>query len=134
MERLDWIQPKAKYFVSLSSDAPMCYLEVEDAGVVAAKALVGGNDSGHHIFVLGQGGDGRQQPAVTWKHRQLSVRLKLAEPPEFITTNVLGSALRLRIIWKSSRTLVCFPKQTISDSESLVHISSLVHALLHYFL
>lgn len=46
------------------------YLEVEDAGVVVTEALVGGNDSGHHVLIQRQRGDGRQQPAVTWTDRK----------------------------------------------------------------
>lgn len=44
----------------------LCHLEVKDAGIVVIEALVSGDDSGHHVLVQRQRGDGRQQPAVTW--------------------------------------------------------------------
>lgn len=44
----------------------LCHLEVKDAGIVVIEALVSGDDSGHHILVQRQRGDGCQQPAVTW--------------------------------------------------------------------
>lgn len=47
-----------------------CYLEVKDASVVVTEALVGGNDSSHHILVEGQRGDGCQQPTVAWTDRK----------------------------------------------------------------
>lgn len=41
------------------------YLEVEYPGIARAKALVLGNDPGQCFLVEGQGGNGRQEPAVS---------------------------------------------------------------------
>lgn len=58
-----------------------CYLEVKDAGVVVTEALVAGNDSGHHILIQGQRGDGGQQPAVTCTDRKTLSNTDSGPPP-----------------------------------------------------
>lgn len=76
----------------------ICYLEVEDASVVVTKALVSGNDSGHHIFIQGQWSNGSQQPAVTWTVRKMlsnnTNRGRTNPGPELVLVQVISSLIK----------------------------------------